>query len=49
MWAAETEGKALVGAGALFWKLGEAKGAGMKGVKRRLSKEQSQGLQDMVG
>lgn len=31
---------------ALFWKLGEARGAGMKGVKRQLSKEQSQVLQD---
>lgn len=34
--------------GAPFWKLGEARGAGMKGVKRWLSKEQSQGLQDLV-
>lgn len=32
--------------GALFWKVAEARGAGMKGVKRRLSKEQSQVLQD---
>lgn len=46
MWAAETEGKVLEEPGALFWKWGEARGAGMKGVKRRLSKEQSQVLQD---